>query len=193
MWWVLIGAAVAACMGAMEEEKNAAKRFHSKQEEQRRNMEFHRGSLNRHMISANRNHRFYQLRQAHMESHEINQLAYSTYRDALKSSSGITKMISNNYSEKEKLRAEINIAERRRDFAEAKRLGESHKDVYTTIGVLLKERKKLVEQKEAFRSEMLALGAKTRELKFLIRDTCGYEGKSWFNKIESNPERKRLG
>lgn len=112
MWWLLIGAGVTAFIGAMEDEKKAAKKFYKKQEELRGNMEYHRQSITRRMGSARCNQRYHKLCDAHYESHMINQLANTTYQDAVKSCRGIQQMIQLEYHEISKLKKQIKCAEK---------------------------------------------------------------------------------
>jgi hypothetical protein len=85
------------------------------------------------------------------------------------------------------------MCRKNRDIREAVRLRERHREVYLMISKLKNEQEVLIGQKEDFWNEMTALRQRTRELELQIRDTCGYEGKAWFSRIEANTERIRLG
>ena len=193
MWWVLVGAGVAAILGGMKsDEKKAAERFHSKQAQMRREMYSHRTRISHHRNTANRNLRFHQLCNLHFESHLVNQAAWETFQDALLSCRGINRLIGNARKEKARLKVEIKAAEKRRDIREAERLGEKHRVIYHTLNGLYSERKILFKQKEQFHDEMVTLMSRTRELKLMIRDTCGYRGAEWYDSIQAKTREKRL-
>jgi len=122
----------------------------------------------------------------------VNQLAWSTFKDAEVSFSGVCEIIERVVVEMERLEEEIKVAEKSRDIKEADRLGEKHRILFHTKKKLIQEKSILFRQKESFRREMLLLGRKTKKLKLQIRDTCGSRGRDWYTALVEKTEYRKL-
>ncbi len=189
MWWLAVPVAIGVAAYIIDELSNEAgeerDRWESKREEVEHDLQWHKENIKRHLDEAKNTYDFHQLINMHYSSVKVADEAYKLLTDARVTLNAIGKAIGTAKKERDALR------EKRKKSKSKKEREEITKEIDSLISLrkqLFAQKEEIEEHKSEFYSRVKSLNTQTRELKFLIRDTTGYKGEEWYERLE---QRKR--
>lgn len=189
MWWLAVPVAIGVAAYIIDELSNEAgeerDRWESKREEVEHDLQWHKENIKRHLDEAKNIYDFHQLINMHYSSVKVADEAYKLLTDARVTLNAIGKAIGTAKKERDALR------EKRKKSKSKKEREEITKEIDSLISLrkqLFAQKEEIEEHKSEFYSRVKSLNTQTRELKFLIRDTTGYKGEEWYERLE---QRKR--
>lgn len=189
MWWLVIPVAVGVAAYIIDElSEEAGKerdRWESKREEVEHDLQWHKEYIENHLNEARSDYDFHQLVNMHYSSVKVADEAYTLLKDAKVTLNAIGKAIGTAKKERDELKV------KRRDATSKTQRDEITKEIDSLISLrksLFSQKEEIKLQKTDFYSQVKSLNRQTMELKYLIRDTTGYKGEEWYERLE---ERRR--
>lgn len=189
MWWLAIQVAVGVAAYIIDELSDEAgeerERWESKREEVEHDLQWHKENIENHLNEARSTYDFHQLVNIHYSSVKVADEAYTLLKDARVTLNAIGKAIGTARKERDELK------EKRRDAKPKTKRDEFTKEIDSLISLrksLFSQKDEIELQKADFYSQVKSLNKQTMELKYLIRDSTGYKGEEWYERLE---ERRR--
>jgi len=191
MWWiaipVVIGAAVWILDELSEEAGDARNRWEDKRDEVEKNISWHDQEIQKHLKRAQSSYSYHLLVQKHFESVKVSDQAYKLLSDVKISLNAIGKAVVKAKDQRDRL-----IGERKRtnDRLHREELSREIDSLVLLRRHLFSEKDQILSQKEEVYCKVKLLNQQTEKLKYAIRDTTGYKGKEWHNRLEIRKNRK---
>lgn len=189
MWWLAIPVAVGVAAYIIDELSDEAgrerERWESKREEVEHDLQWHKENIEDHLNEARNTCDFRQLVDIHYSSVKVADEAYTLLKDARVTLNAIGKAIGTARKERDKLKEE------RRSAKSKTKREELTKEIDSLIFLrksLFSQKDEIEAQEADFKSQVKSLNKQTMELKYLIRDSTGYKGAEWYERLE---ERRR--
>ncbi len=194
MWWLLpiagAGLAVAAILNAVSDsEREARQNWEDLRDEVERTVEEHRLNIEEHLAEIEESYEFHVLVDLHYSSFRVADQAYSLLRDAKTSLNAIKRMLDKSRKRKKELKSELDRlgkgnGERKEVLAEIRVINDFRQDLFNDLD-------EVRDQKQDLADEVQLFNERTRELKYAIRDRCGWRGEEWYERLEERIRRKR--
>jgi hypothetical protein len=171
MYWLAIPIALA--LGKLisssfsTEEKEAKKNWEQNKRKVEKKLEEHKRFIKQNIDQCNKSYDYQFLKDMHYSSFIVADSAYKLLKDVQLILIGINKMILDLKRKKDK-----------------KRASEFRKELF-------KERDNISMESNRMRNKLNELNIQTGNLKYIIRDKCGVEGKEWFERLEARKQKRK--